>query len=658
MERVQKYPVEVQSDFLERQSNAQPIPALAELIWNSLDADSTWVRIELEDDELQLRKIIIKDNGHGIPHKKAHTLFSKLGGSWKKRESRSKTKERLLHGQEGKGRFKALSLGNVAIWNVSYKENGTTNSYSIRMMKSNVREVEISNEVTTPDKNSGVRVEITEPWKNFQSLRPEHSVQALTEIFALYLKNYSKVEISIGGKRIDPNLVIENTKKVILPEIKDDGEVHSCELEIIEWKTNTERTLYLCNEDGFTLSKTSSKFQVGNHSFSAYLKSSFISKLHNEGLLEIGELNPLLNASIESARQEIKGHFRERDAEQFQTIVEEWKKEEIYPYAGNPQNQIEKAERQVFDIVAVNVSEYLPNFSESTKTNRAWNLRLLRQAIEKSPNDLQLILKEVLDLPKRKQEELASLLKETTLSAIINASKIVSDRLRFIKALESVVFVKDYKKNLKERSQLHRIIADNTWIFGEEFNLSVDDRSLTEVLRQHKKILREDISIDEPVKVKRIDGKTGIVDLMLSRSIHRYKAEKIEHLVIELKAPTVKIGSDELTQIKKYAFTVSKDERFRTLGKVKWYFWILSNDLDDFGKMEADEDSKVYSQNNIVIYAKTWGQIIAENKARLQFFQEKLEYQADQGKALKDFQKKYSEFLKGVIDNEGKASQE
>ena len=65
---------------------------------------------------------------------------------------------------------------------------------------------------------------------------------------------------------------------------------------------------------------------------------------------------------------------------------------------------------------------------------------MLRNAIERGPEELQLILKEVLDLPARKQKELASLLQETTLSAIITAAKTVADRLNSISALESVVF--------------------------------------------------------------------------------------------------------------------------------------------------------------------------------------------------------------------------
>jgi len=48
-------------------------------------------------------------------------------------------------------------------------------------------------------------------------------------------------------------------------------------------------------------------------------------------------------------------------------------------------------------------------------------------------------------------------------------------------------------------------------------------------------------------------------------------------------------------------------------------------------------------------WVKTWSQIFEDNKARLQFFQEKLEHQVDQGAALKHLQERYSEYLEAVI---------
>lgn len=218
--------------------------------------------------------------------------------------------------------------------------------------------------------------------------------------------------------------------------------------------------------------------------------------------------------------------------------------------------------------------------------------------------------------------------------------------LKFLSGLETLLFDVELKKHLKERSQLHRILAQNTWIFGEEFNLSADDQSLTTVLRKHAKLLKEEIVIDKPVR--RIDESTGIIDLMLSRTIRPHRADELEHLVVELKAPKVKIGSEQTTQIKSCAFAVARDERFRSL-KTRWTFWVISNEMDDFTRQEVRianlPEGVLYQPDDraMTIWVKTWAQVIEENRARLQFFQEKLEHQVDQGTALKHLQETYQE---------------
>ena len=64
----QQYPVEVQADFLEKITRAKPVQALAELIWNGLDADASRVAVSFQNNELDtLSEIIIRDDGGGIP---------------------------------------------------------------------------------------------------------------------------------------------------------------------------------------------------------------------------------------------------------------------------------------------------------------------------------------------------------------------------------------------------------------------------------------------------------------------------------------------------------------------------------------------------------------------------------------------------------------
>ena len=237
-----------------------------------------------------------------------------------------------------------------------------------------------------------------------------------------------------------------------------------------------------------------------------------------------------------------------------------------------------------------------------------------------------------------------------SLSAIIGAAKIVTDRLKFLTGLEAILFDPEPKKRLKERSQLHRIIAQNCWLFGEEYNLSVDDQSLTEVLRKHRKLLGDDLVIDEPVK--HITKTRGIVDLMLSKAIRQHRANTLTHLVVELKAPSVKINADEVTQVEKYRLLGNKG-RALPQRRSDWVFWAISDDLGDYATQRMhDSSGLIHSKANVSIYVKTWGQVLDENRARLQFFQERLEYQADRESSLKHLQERYDQFLKGVLNED------
>jgi hypothetical protein len=215
-----------------------------------------------------------------------------------------------------------------------------------------------------------------------------------------------------------------------------------------------------------------------------------------------------------------------------------------------------------------------------------------------------------------------------------------------------LLFNPDSRTLLKERSQLHRMLAENnTWVFGEQFNLTVDDQSLTEVLRKHRELIGETVAIDAPVK--RIDGKTGIVDLMLSRSVPQNRSDEREHLVVELKRPSVRVGADEITQVEKYAYTIADDERFRHL-RTRWSFWVISNDLDGFARVRTRQKDKprgLITQTDdgkIEVWVKTWSEIIAECKARLRFVQEHLQTNVSKEASLKYLKETYDKYLTGI----------
>ena len=385
--------------------------------------------------------------------------------------------------------------------------------------------------------------------------------------------------------------------------------------------------MFFCDANGFPLDETSPGIHAPSFEFTAYLKSDYFANLLATNVLDLANMDPAVERSLTAAKEVMRDHFRKRAAERAAGLVEEWRNDKVYPYEGEPTNVVERAEREVFNVLALNVNTYLPEFSTADERSKRFQFRLLRQAVQHAPADLARIINEVLDLPEDKQQELAGLLDRTTLAAIISASRLVADRLEFLRGLETLVFDTDFKGKVRERTQLHRIVAENAWMFGEQYHLSVDDQSLTEVLKKHiaAKGREIEIEIDEPVL--RPDGSRGIVDLMFSRNLARGMDER-EHLVVELKRPNVRIDSDALTQVKSYAFAVAEDERFRDVNS-RWVFWAVSGEMDTVARREASQANRprglVYDddQLRISIWVKTWGQLVNECKSRMQFVEEK-----------------------------------
>ncbi|MDQ3621674.1 MAG: hypothetical protein M3463_04180 [Verrucomicrobiota bacterium] len=454
---------------------------------------------------------------------------------------------------------------------------------------------------------------------------------------------------------VDPRLAQQRKADYALGDVAISGKrVVPAELTIIEWEEQQGRSLHLCDARGISLHEVAPGIQAPGFTFSAYLKSDHLRDLDKEGLLALEELHPNVIALVTAAKARMKEHFRAREAEDVQALVREWKEQKIYPYEGEPTDPLETAERQVFDVVAVNLNAYLEDFDEGTNTNKRFTFTLVKQVLKENPGSLQRIFQDV-KLPKERQDDLADLLKKTSLTAIISSAQLVADRLNFLRGIEILLFDKDSKEQLLERDELHKILAQETWIFGENFHLTSNEDTLEEVLAKHLERLGKRVDEDEEVApVEREHGKGGRVDLMLARTVPQPRADEREHLVVELKRPSKKIDGNIIGQVKSYAIAVANDERFLDT-KTRWIFWVISNEMTDEARRDARQRGRAEGivfddpELNITVWAKTWGQLIQECKGRLQFFKKHLDYEADRESAKDYLQKAHEKYLPTAV---------
>ena len=484
------YSVSVEVDHLAKLAG-QPLNGVIELIWNALDADADHVEVEFDRSSMGgIEAVRVHDDGHGMTYERAVADFTHLGGSWKRLSGRSRTRDRPLHGQAGQGRWRAFGVkAQRAAWETVAEYDGQNQLTRIEIARESLGNVEVDGPKPTSAK-TGTTVILSGISEEPRGLDTEAAVERLTAVFALHIEKY-RTEIRYNGTLLDPEPLQADRVDYA---IELDGQPPAT-LTIIEWKPTFERALYLCDPDGIALEEIPVGIHAPGFHFTAYLRwSGFVEHADELGLADMA--NPTFEPVIAAARDELREHFRRRSEDRQRRVIEQWKQEKIYPYKDPPAGAVEETRRELFDIVAIQAAPAV-NSGEDPRAKRL-SLELLREAVDAGPAALRRVLNEVLVLPKARLAELNELLDRTTLGAIISSAKVIADRLDFLRGLELLLFDPDHRKTLKERSQLHKIVANETWVFGEEFALTVSDQSLTEALKQHINIMgRDHVALDE-----------------------------------------------------------------------------------------------------------------------------------------------------------------
>lgn len=644
-----KIAIEAKTDFLERLSTAPPIKAVSELIWNGLDAGADYVAVHLDTNQMDgLEKVRVQDSGSGIDFAEVRTLFGNLGDSWKKKKGRFRG--RGLHGKAGQGRFKAFSLGEAVAWNTVYQTQSGPMRYTIVGHASTLTDMQFTDPVAANGLPCGTEVIVSGIQKSFGSLLNDGARDELAKSFAVYLSQYPDIVIEYDGVRVDPAKLQSDKKDIALDDITlASGEKVQASVTVVEWTVPSKRHVYLCDANGVSLHTTEAGQQIRapGFEFTAYVKSDHFRELDKVGALVLDDLHPDVAKIVQAAKQAVRAHFRRKLFEQHSQVVQRWKDEQIYPFEEKEHlNSVEEAERQVFDIVAVNIESYLPSFEEADTKSKRFLFRLLAQALQDNPDSVQRIVTEVLNLKTDEQATLAKLLDATSLSNIISSAKTVANRLDFLIGLENLLFDRATKKKLGERDQLHKILEQEAWIFDEGFALSGSEKTLEEVLELHIDKLREHNPNDP---VLREDNQQGRVDLMFSRMVQPRHDER-DHLVVELKRPSQPINSKILSQAESYAIAVAQDPRFLK-EKTRWRFVAVSNTMDDHARRKAKQRQRqkglVFDDGdlNIQVWAFEWTDIIADARARLQFINESLRYEASRETSVAYLTEAHAKFI-------------
>ena len=278
--------VRVNHDHLRGLTRCHPSVGIAELIWNSLDADANKVSVWLRDGPMEAIEVVeVNDDGTGIDVLRVDDAFQKLGGSWKA-TTKVSGQGRILHGRTGKGRFRAASIGRHLHWNtVNRRIDGTIHAFRISVCTDDLTDVEIQpGDAAQSDGASGTRVSISEICSPLsKAFDVEILKERLTEEFGPYLLQYPSVAIGVQGELLDPESLLRDEKNIALPP-SIPGEVR---VRLVEWKKASERRIFLCAADGTTLAQVPMRSHLLDGYVTAYASSEYFRTSGVQDLAEV-----------------------------------------------------------------------------------------------------------------------------------------------------------------------------------------------------------------------------------------------------------------------------------------------------------------------------------------------------------------------------------
>jgi hypothetical protein len=326
---------------------------------------------------------------------------------------------------------------------------------------------------------------------------------------------------------------------------------------------------------------------------------------------------------------------RRAQAERF---IERARKKEFYPFRAAPADEVTRMEQTLYDRVLelVNVAA---NIEGMGKKQQHLVFDLLHRALK--DEDLLQVLDQLATLSQEDMTQFRELLERTTLQAIIRLASEVTERLTFLDVLQDVVYG-DLAKHLRERSQLHKILEPNCWLFGAQYHLATSDKSFRDVVRRHREKAGLPPVADEVLQA--LPGVADIPDLFLAgQKEHAIAPPATSHynLIVELKRPSCIVGNEEFNQVRRYARFLSETPEIAQ-ATTRWDVFLVSAEIHadlEFDRTQNNKEPGLISDaKNVRVWILTWGEMIQRARTEMRNVREHLQ--------LKSLELSTSEYLR------------
>lgn len=241
------------------------------------------------------------------------------------------------------------------------------------------------------------------------------------------------------------------------------------------------------------------------------------------------------------------------------------------------------------------------------------------------------VVEQIVNLTSEQRKQFSDILQKTKLENIIDTINFIEKRYKVIELLKSIIY--DLSKYANERDHVQKIIENNYWLFGEQYNLVSADQTMYRALEKYSYIL---YGAKGPLeKLEDTEEANRRMDIFLcgARKVENsYGGFLEENIIVELKAPNIVLSKKILRQIEDYMDIIREKTPFNSDEHRRWKFIAVCKNVDDNVKSQYETFKDrgklclVNVKKNYEVYAYTWDDVFTSFDLRHSFLLDKLKY--------------------------------
>ena len=594
-----------------------------EILTNSIDAEATNIEIEIYKNGIGgISKVLISDNGYGMTKDTVVNIFSQIATD-------NKAKNHNQIGQFGIGRFSVYTLGSLINWETKAKISiDRTSIINFTINDDNTNNV-LCEYMERQGINTGTKITIEQIHQDkYNALSKFGTIKnSLSATFAALLFSKKNVKIKLSMF----NIKKENNKEIVYEEKSEIITFDELVVDVEKEKISTSNisgelkhivlnktvsldgnSQIIFSEKNITVQKENlNTIEIPEHKYIAIVSSDkFSTDLSRNKIIGLdSDFNEFKQCCIEACEK-----FAHKKSKEYKIpFIVLAARMEGYPdrFKKTNLNEYEKINKMIYDKCLSVINDKVSFISQSEKIKN-----IIFSFLDKAlcDNNFLSLLQKLIGLSSSEVKELNKILGKLKFEEFSKLYNSTVGRLEFLNSFETLIY--DFKKhNIAERTQLQKIIEDNLWIFGEEFNMAYFDKRISTILEE------EGFDSD-------IEGKDLLPDFFLGFKKQDEIAKKQHILLIEIKKPGVPISSSHKETLLDRFDELTRSSRFPN---TCWHLYLISDKMQ-----KKFKDREIENQYNIAISdsqkakglsefkALTWSQIIDIKKQELYFIQKEI----------------------------------